>query len=116
MSDGMQEVFGRLRILETGMVHLQAVETKAAEHDRILHGTGIDAPGLITEISLIRADLREVLEGMTWLKRAFLSALVVPLGLVLVALLFRGAFPGQPLPDLKDEFKHPPPAATAPRR
>lgn len=112
----MQEAFRRIRDLETAMIRIEAVDARTIEHDRILKGSGMDAPGLITEIALLRADVREILEAVVWVKRAAVSALIVPLGLIVVALIFRGAFPGQPLPDPKDEFKRQPPAAAIPRR
>lgn len=113
MSDA--ELYGRVGRLEQGAARLdvavEALAATTAEHSRILHGAGGDDRGLKTGVALlregldgVRATVDEIRDGQIWLRRTVVAALILNTGLVVAALLWRGAF-GSGLPDLKDELK-----------
>jgi len=106
------EIYQRLSALEKAQERFEGVATRlaerGAEHQLILHGAGVDNQGLITSVALLRADVRQLLDNTRWIKRTLLAAIIVPIGLIIVAVFWRGAFPTAPLPDPKDEFKRPP--------
>lgn len=110
----MHDAFGRIAHLEASVVRFEAPAAKVAELDRELHGSGPDDPGLVTRFVVVQTSLEQLLEDTRWIKRTLLAALIVPIGLIAIALLWRGVFPYQALPDSKDEFKRPP-AMTLPQ-
>lgn len=109
MSDA--EAYRRLTDVEINLARVRDQAAKLADdvggHAEILHGRGADDPGVVTSLALVRSDLRQVLDSLTWLKRSVAAAIILNLGLVAVALLWRGAF-GSGMPDIKDEVKRRP--------